>query len=49
MKKFYYLLVVVGVVGAGVIGWQVIGRKTVVIGWLTRVTITLAVLGVTSA
>ncbi len=31
MKKFYYLLVVVGVVGAGVIGWQVIGRKTVVI------------------
>lgn len=31
MKKFYYLLVVVGVVGAGVIGWQVMGTKTVVI------------------
>jgi len=31
MKKFYYLLVVVGVVGAGVIGWQVMGTKNVVI------------------
>ena len=29
MKRFYYLLVVVGVVGAGVIGWQVMVRKTV--------------------
>jgi protein-disulfide isomerase len=29
MKKFYLLLVGVGVVGAGVIGWQVMGPKTV--------------------
>ena len=29
MRKFYYLLGVVGVVGAGVIGWQVMVRKTV--------------------
>ncbi|MBW8771903.1 MAG: thioredoxin domain-containing protein [Gemmatimonadetes bacterium] len=31
MKRFYYLLAVVGVIGAGVIGWQVMGAKTVVI------------------
>ena len=29
MKKFYLLLVGVGVVGAGVIGWQVMGPKSV--------------------
>ncbi|MBW8773336.1 MAG: thioredoxin domain-containing protein [Gemmatimonadetes bacterium] len=29
MKKFYLLLIVVGVVGAGVIGWQALGPKTV--------------------
>ena len=29
MKKFYYLLVVVGVVGAGVIGYQMMGPKSV--------------------
>ena len=29
MKKFYYLLVAVGVVGAGVIGWQVMGTRNV--------------------
>ena len=29
MKTFYYLLVGVGVVGAGVIGWQMFGTRTV--------------------
>ncbi|MEP6745115.1 MAG: thioredoxin domain-containing protein [Gemmatimonadota bacterium] len=40
MKKFYYLLVVVGVVGAGVIGWQVMSTKTVSIP--ANVTVTAA-------
>jgi protein-disulfide isomerase len=31
MKKFYLVLGLVGVVGAGIIGWQVMGKQTVVI------------------